>query len=107
MHCMRLRHSPTHPPTSWLAAPPPPPLPGLLRQVVACYCANCSSRVASGHDRPLFSFTRWERHTGSKAKKWRLSLRIEPGSVPECVPGARGLLGWALRATRLLTPPGW
>ncbi len=36
---------------------------------------------------PLFSFTRFERHCGSKAKKWRLSLRIEPGAVKECTPG--------------------
>lgn len=59
----------------------------LDQQVVSCFCPACSARVMDGHDRPLFSFTRFERHTGSKAKKWRLSLRIQPGSVPECPVG--------------------
>lgn len=58
----------------------------LDQQVVSCFCSSCNARVMDGHDRPLFSFTRFERHTGSKAKKWRLSLRIQPGSVPECPP---------------------
>ncbi len=62
----------------------------LDQQVVGCYCPACEARVAAGHDRPLFSFTRFERHCGSKAKKWRLSLRIEPGTVKECPPGAAG-----------------
>lgn len=68
----------------------------------------CSARVVAGHDRPLFSFTRFERHTGSKAKKWRLSLRIEPGVVKECPLGdqpmplgqwleMKGMLHWAPR----------
>lgn len=49
----------------------------------ACYCPQCEQRVAAGHGRPLFSFTRFERHSGSKAKKWRLSIRIDPGAVKE------------------------
>jgi hypothetical protein len=81
-------------------------------QVVECYCAPCCARVAAGHDRPLFSFTRFERHAGSRAKKWRLSLRVEPGSVPECPPGgggmslgawldARGASAWVPRAVKI------
>ena len=80
----------------------------LDQQVVACYCPACDARVASGHDRPLFSFTRFERHSGSKAKKWRISLRIDPGSVPEVPEGdppmalgqwleAKGVMSWAPR----------
>jgi hypothetical protein len=55
--------------------------------VVACYCSSCEARVAGGHGRPLFSFTRFERHSGSKAKKWRLSIRIDPGAVKEAPAG--------------------
>lgn len=64
----------------------------LDQQVVACYCPACEQRVASGHGRPLFSFTRFERHSGSKAKKWRLSIRIDPGAVKEAPLGEQ-LLG--------------
>lgn len=34
---------------------------------------------------PAFSprRSRFEKHCGSKAKKWRTSLRVEPGSCPE------------------------
>lgn len=59
----------------------------LDQQVVACYCPTCEQRVAGGHGRPLFSFTRFERHSGSKAKKWRLSIRIDPGAVKEAPAG--------------------
>lgn len=38
----------------------------LDQQVVACFCSSCEARVAGGHGRPLFSFTRFERHSGSK-----------------------------------------
>ena len=65
----------------------------LDQQVVACYCPACEARVAGGHGRPLFSFTRFERHSGSKAKKWRLSIRIDPGSVKEAPLGARRARG--------------
>lgn len=81
----------------------------LDQQVVGCYCPTCEARVASGHDRPLFSFTRFERHCGSKAKKWRLSLRIEPGTVKECPPGGGGLgpgLGFGLVLARHWQPTG-
>lgn len=84
----------------------------LDQQVVACYCYVCSQKVASGHDRPLFSFTRFERHCGSKAKKWRLSIRIDPGSVPECPSGdqplplghwldIKGVPGWAAKSGKV------
>jgi hypothetical protein len=83
--------------------------------VVACYCAGCAARVAAGHDRPLFSFTRFERHCGSKAKKWRLSLRIDPGATPECPAGepplalgqwldSKGLGPWLPRASIKVGP---
>lgn len=61
------------------------------QQIVACHCESCEQRVAAGYDRPIFSLTRYERHSGSKAKKWRLSLRIQPGAVPECPRGASPL----------------
>jgi hypothetical protein len=81
-------------------------------QVVECYCAPCCARVAAGHDRPLFSFTRFERHAGSRAKKWRASLRVEPGSAPECPAGgpsislgqwldARGAAEWTPRTVKI------
>ncbi|KAL6769501.1 hypothetical protein ACKKBG_A31275 [Auxenochlorella protothecoides x Auxenochlorella symbiontica] len=87
----------------------------LDQQVVSCFCPACDARVAGGHDRPLFSFTRFERHSGSKAKKWRLSLRIDPGAVPECPPGdapmpigqwldARGVMAWSARAPTRVGP---
>ena len=51
--------------------------------------------MAAGHGRPLFSFTRFERHSGSKAKKWRLSIRIDPGAVKEAPIGeASSALRW-------------
>lgn len=61
------------------------------------------------------SFTRFERHCGSRAKKWRLSLRIEPGSVPECGPAdqplslgqwldGKGLGAWAPRGSIKIGP---
>lgn len=71
--------------------------------------------VSLGHPHSIYSasvcsFTRFERHSGSKAKKWRLSLRIDPGSIPECAAhepplplgqwlDMRGLPNWAPRAT--------
>ena len=58
------------------------------QQVVECFCDVCEDRVASGFNRPIWSLTRFERHCGSKAKKWRLSLKIRPGSVPECPAGS-------------------
>ena len=51
---------------------------------------TCEQRVAGGHGRPLFSFPRFERHSGSKAKKWRLSIRIDPGAVKEAPLGEGG-----------------
>ncbi|PRW59071.1 Mitochondrial import receptor subunit TOM40-1 [Chlorella sorokiniana] len=50
---------------------------------VACECRDCDARVRLGHDRPIFGLSRWEKHCGSKAKKWRISLRVVPGSCPE------------------------
>ncbi|EFN52298.1 hypothetical protein CHLNCDRAFT_139056 [Chlorella variabilis] len=87
----------------------------LDQQVVACYCPSCEQRVAAGHGRPLFSFTRFERHSGSKAKKWRLSIRIDPGAVKEAPPdepplalGAwlegKGLVSWAPRGGLKIGP---
>ncbi|GAB4823890.1 hypothetical protein N2152v2_010936 [Parachlorella kessleri] len=52
-------------------------------QFVSCFCADCEARVRAGHDRPIFGLSRFEKHCGSKAKKWRTSLRVEPGSCPE------------------------
>ena len=74
-------------PDLWLPRPPAPPsCPGAQ----ACHCPQCEQRVAAGHGRPLFSFTRFERHSGSKAKKWRLSIRIDPGAVKEAPIGEAG-----------------
>jgi hypothetical protein len=44
-------------------------------------------RVRAGHDRPLFGLSRFERHCGSRSKKWRTSLRVLPGSCPEVALG--------------------
>ncbi|PRW61086.1 mitochondrial import receptor subunit TOM40-1-like [Chlorella sorokiniana] len=89
----------------------------LDQQVVACYCPQCEQRVAAGHGRPLFSFTRFERHSGSKAKKWRLSIRIDPGAVKEAPIDepplalgqwleSKGLVSWAPRGGLKIGPSG-
>ncbi|KAL4423940.1 hypothetical protein ABPG75_001241 [Micractinium tetrahymenae] len=89
----------------------------LDQQVVACYCPTCEQRVAGGHGRPLFSFTRFERHSGSKAKKWRLSIRIDPGAVKEAPIDepplalgqwleSKGLVSWAPRGGLKIGPSG-
>ncbi|KAL4434845.1 hypothetical protein ABPG77_005372 [Micractinium sp. CCAP 211/92] len=89
----------------------------LDQQVVACYCPSCEHRVAGGHGRPLFSFTRFERHSGSKAKKWRLSIRIDPGAVKEAPIDepplalgqwleSKGLVSWAPRGGLKIGPSG-
>lgn len=56
-------------------------------QYIACGCAGCEAKVCEGHDRPIFGLSHWERHAGSRCKKWRCSLRVEPGTCGEVPAG--------------------
>ena len=54
--------------------------------VATLYPATCRVRV-NGKE---MTATQFEQHAGAgSAKKWKTSLRILPGQVPECPPGAR------------------
>ena len=63
-------------------------LVGLQR--VICMCSDCKKLPEAERE---FSCTQYEQHCGAgAAKKWKASLRIEPGSVPE-VPEGQPTLG--------------
>ena len=58
-------------------------LVGLQR--VVCMCSDCKKLPDTERE---FSCTQYEQHCGAgAAKKWKASLRIEPGSVPEVPEG--------------------
>ncbi|KAF6264248.1 hypothetical protein COO60DRAFT_1698474 [Scenedesmus sp. NREL 46B-D3] len=53
---------------------------------VVCSCTQCAVLPV---DRRTYSPTQYELHAGcGSAKKWKVSLRIEPGAVRECPRGA-------------------
>ena len=57
----------------------------LQRQRVLCSCKECASRPGGMQE---FSCTQFEQHCGAgSAKKWKASLRIPPGGVPEVPQG--------------------
>ncbi len=54
-------------------------------QRVICMCTDCRKKPEAERE---FSCTQYEQHCGAgAAKKWKASLRIEPGSVPEVPEG--------------------
>lgn len=54
-------------------------------QRVICLCNDCERKPEAERE---FSCTQYEQHCGAgAAKKWKASLRIEPGSVPEVPEG--------------------
>lgn len=58
----------------------------LASMKVVCHCPDCANVPK---EKRVFSPTQYEQHCGAgSAKKWKASIRIEPGSVPECPPGA-------------------
>lgn len=58
----------------------------LAAQRVICRCSECKKKPESERD---MSCTQFEAHCGAgAAKKWKASLRIEPGGVPEVPDGA-------------------
>ena len=61
----------------------------LGRQRVLCLCKECAARP---HEKDReHSCTQFEQHAGAgAAKKWKSSLRIQPGSIPE-VPAGESL----------------
>jgi len=49
---------------------------------VQCHCEACSRRPSAADAQ--YSATQWEQHCGAgSAKKWKASIRIVPGGVPE------------------------
>ncbi len=66
----------------------------------ATLCALLLARLTRGCC-PLGHCSRWEKHCGSKAKKWRISLRVVPGErQPQC------LSSWPLARMQGLLPVG-
>ena len=54
-------------------------------QRVICMCTDCCKKPEAERE---FSCTQYEQHCGAgAAKKWKASLRIEPGCVPEVPEG--------------------
>lgn len=84
---------------------------------VRCGCRACS---APGAD-PYFTPTQWEQHSGAgAAKKWKVSIRVVPGGVPDVPEEANAMMlgrwlesnGLDVRPGGKLTsergcPPGW
>jgi SAND domain len=63
-------------------------------QRVECVCAECWTKPESERE---MSCTQFEAHCGAgAAKKWKASLRVEPGSVPEVPGGAQHSTNLAL-----------
>lgn len=56
-------------------------------QRVLCMCNGCRPKYVQGRD---MSCTQFEAHAGmAAAKKWKASLKVAPGSVPEASEGGR------------------
>lgn len=57
----------------------------LGRQRIVCLCADCEAKPEAQREH---SCTQFEMHCGAgAAKKWKASLRVEPGGVPEVKAG--------------------
>lgn len=53
----------------------------MSEQKVRCHCAPCAAKGPKGR---LWTPTQFENHSGAgSAKKWKASLKIEPGAIPE------------------------
>lgn len=58
----------------------------LGRQRIMCACPDCAAKPEAKREH---SCTQFEMHCGAgAAKKWKASLRVEPGGVPEVPAGA-------------------
>ena len=58
----------------------------LGRQRIVCSCPDCLAKPEAKREH---SCTQFEMHCGAgAAKKWKASLRVEPGGVPEVPAGA-------------------
>eukprot|EP00887_Chlorella_sp_A99_P006491 scaffold3.g6491.t1 len=56
---------------------------------VSCRCKGCLARPERERE---FSMTQWEIHAGAaNAKKWRASIRVVPGAVPDVPAGGNGM----------------
>ena len=59
----------------------------LGRQRIICSCPACAAKPEAKREH---SCTQFEMHCGAgAAKKWKASLRVEPGGVPEVPKGVR------------------
>jgi hypothetical protein len=57
----------------------------LGRQRIVCSCPDCMAKPEAKREH---SCTQFEMHCGAgAAKKWKASLRVEPGGVPEVPKG--------------------
>ena len=57
----------------------------LGRQRIVCSCPDCTAKPEAKREH---SCTQFEMHCGAgAAKKWKASLRVEPGGVPEVPAG--------------------
>ena len=57
----------------------------LGRQRIVCGCGDCAAKPEAMREH---SCTQFEMHCGAgAAKKWKASLRVQPGGVPECPAG--------------------
>jgi hypothetical protein len=60
----------------------------LGRQRIVCSCGDCMAKPEAMREH---SCTQFEMHCGAgAAKKWKASLRVQPGGVPECPAGGAG-----------------
>jgi hypothetical protein len=70
----------------------------LGRQRIVCSCSDCLAKPAPQREH---SCTQFEVHCGAgAAKKWKASLRVQPGGVPEVPAGGQP-------APNLAVHPAW
>lgn len=62
----------------------------LGRQRIVCSCGDCAAKPPPQREH---SCTQFEMHCGAgAAKKWKASLRVQPGGVPEVPAGGQLVL---------------
>lgn len=72
------------------------------QQRVVCLCSDCRKKPEAERE---FSCTQYEQHCGAgAAKKWKASLRLEPGCVPEVPEGGAPPPSTSLPHPRLHVP---
>ena len=80
----------------------------LGRQRIVCSCPDCMAKPEAKREH---SCTQFEMHCGAgAAKKWKASLRVEPGGVPEVPAGAASTLQGlhaAFQAPLWVPAPRW